>query len=428
MKSDESSFSIVPSKLSSRFSLSTNQTSRGSSIDDLTNMEYRPLSFDDDLFTARVYKRNYRSKLSHRYQEQSPPDDSSTITAQTAKHQSKKEIDKTQIQRLVVKRKTTINILPDIANEDAEDDAKHTESGRNSILVSTNSFVTTKEKSHNLHNSSTRVSPSYWELIWACTRGNNDLVKEQLARMPASTPECPQVPTLLGSSTSSSLYLCPIAAAVFCDHVEVMQTLLQRAELENDLRRVVEKAIGGNEIHRWRPLHVATLKCNLSMVKTLLPNGASVYSEIGHGIQATHLAAMIGHLEILSALVEAGADLDREDEDGLTPRKYFSTPDNNICMRMAAALRRCVHPVLAGQIDSTWDGNAPWPYKSLPKRSLQTRDIAIRLGLPSLVEELIEDGFDPNQCRDDGGTGLHTIVWSYCDTSSKRDESSDRKI
>ena len=61
MKSDESAFSIVPSRLSSRFSGSTSHTSRpGSTVSD-TNLEYHPLSFDDDLFTARVYKRNYRT-------------------------------------------------------------------------------------------------------------------------------------------------------------------------------------------------------------------------------------------------------------------------------------------------------------------------------------------------------------------------------
>ena len=434
MKSDESAFSIVPSKLSSRFSFATGQTSRCGSADDVTTMEYHPLSFEDDLFTARVYKRNYRSRLSQQNQKQSPRDGPSAITAQTAKHQSKEEIDKTQTQRPVGKAKTTTNVSSEKANEGAKDDAKHTPFVRNGMLVtkiiSENVSIKTEERSHNLDDSNTLASASYTKLVQACSRGEHDLVKEQLAMMPVRTPRKRRVPTLLGSNNSGLIYFCPITAAVFCDQVEVMQTLLQRAELEKDLDRVVEKVIGGNGIRPWRPLHVATLKRNLSMVELLLQNGASVCSEIGNGIQATHLAARLGYLEILSTLEDYGADLEREDQNGLTPRKYnlyFSTPDNSFCMRMAAELRYRVHPALIRQIDSTWDANAPWPYKSLPERSLQTLDIAIRLGLPSLVEKHIEDGFDPNHCRDDGGTGLHTLVWRYCATSN-RDEAADNRI
>lgn len=39
-----------------------------------------------------------------------------------------------------------------------------------------------------------------------------------------------------------------------------------------------------------------------------------------------------------------------------------------------------------------------------------TLDAAIRLGSSSFVEMFIENGVDPNCCRDDGGTGLHTFL------------------
>ena len=60
-KSDESAYSIIPSQMSSQesvpFSLQT-MGQRSSRNDE--DMTYQPLSFEDDLFTARVYKRNYR--------------------------------------------------------------------------------------------------------------------------------------------------------------------------------------------------------------------------------------------------------------------------------------------------------------------------------------------------------------------------------
>ena len=57
--SDESAYSIVPSRMSSRMSISTR--SRDSLLStESKELVYYPLSFEDDLFTARVYKRNYR--------------------------------------------------------------------------------------------------------------------------------------------------------------------------------------------------------------------------------------------------------------------------------------------------------------------------------------------------------------------------------
>lgn len=83
MKSDESAFSIVPSRLS----MFTDRTSIRDSNSSYTSMVYRRLSFEDDLFTAKVYKRNYRNErlqrhcenehdLNHEYQtpQPSPPD------------------------------------------------------------------------------------------------------------------------------------------------------------------------------------------------------------------------------------------------------------------------------------------------------------------------------------------------------------------
>ena len=58
--SDESAYSIVPSRTSSHMSVSTRSRDSVSSIES-KELVYYPLSFEDDLFTARVYKRNYRS-------------------------------------------------------------------------------------------------------------------------------------------------------------------------------------------------------------------------------------------------------------------------------------------------------------------------------------------------------------------------------
>ncbi|KAK0513045.1 hypothetical protein JMJ35_005062 [Cladonia borealis] len=57
-KSDESAYSIVPSCMSSRLSISTTH-----SLSSDNYLSYHRLSFEDDLFTAKVYKRSYRTPL-----------------------------------------------------------------------------------------------------------------------------------------------------------------------------------------------------------------------------------------------------------------------------------------------------------------------------------------------------------------------------
>ena len=58
--SDESAYSIVPSRMSSHMSVSTRSRDSVLTIQSQEPVYY-PLSFEDDLFTARVYKRNYRN-------------------------------------------------------------------------------------------------------------------------------------------------------------------------------------------------------------------------------------------------------------------------------------------------------------------------------------------------------------------------------
>ncbi|KAL8791592.1 MAG: hypothetical protein Q9195_005797 [Heterodermia aff. obscurata] len=58
-KSDESAMSIVPSRMSSRFSFFSGDSRRQST--DSSEVIYQELSVDNELFTAQVYKRNYRN-------------------------------------------------------------------------------------------------------------------------------------------------------------------------------------------------------------------------------------------------------------------------------------------------------------------------------------------------------------------------------
>ena len=457
MKSDESAFSIVPSELSSRFSISTGQTSRRASSDSYTKMTYRPLCFEDDLFTARVYKRNYRSPQSNRNPKQKP-----TVTTQKARHQSNEEVDKLHLQRFEGEGKSFTNILSLKANEGAENDAKQSQLA---IFVDTDITVTSERIKHDLvhrvgstsgedglyvkltksleERISPSVSASYVELVMTCDRGDNNTVKKQLALMPASTPRGREGPALLGKYASGSFYFCPIHAAVFHGHLEVMRTLLRHAALEGDLDQVVEKTIGGTEIDRWRPLHVATSKGNLPMVKLLLENGATVLSQTGHGIQAAHLAARIGSISILEALFDAGAHVNCSDSRGRRPIHYISESQDlphvinylgergadvsgvDSAEELTPLLLACEHD-FTGNIKTLLSLRAP--VREHPSLQLEAAlDTALRCSSSLSVQTLLKYGVIPEYCHYGRLSGLHTFVLRYC-TTTKGDDAADLRI
>ena len=452
MKSDESALSIAPSKLSSRFSLSTSQTSRRASSDSFTKMAYRPLSFEDDLFTAIVYKKNYRNTRSRRQPREEPKSDCETIFPERRKRQQNKAALRLKLQSgSQGKTTTTIAAKEQYADENPElivpggimvsttynvsltgeldGDLEHrvgsSSSGLDGLYVRL-----TEDLEHRINPS---ASASYVELVMACSSGDNEMVKEKLATMP----------TALGSYISGSFYFCPIHAAVFNGHLEVMRTLLHHAELEGELDQVVEKTIGGTEIDRWRPLHVATSKGNLPMVKLLLEKGATVLSETAHGIQAAHLAARIGSTSILAALFDAGAQVDCKDLRGWRPIHYISDSQDlprviDYLFEKGADNRgadgtdeltplhmACRHD-FAGNIKAVLSLEAPVGEHS----SLQLEpalDMAIRCGSPLSVQTLLEYGVSPSYRCFDSDSGLHTFVSRYC-TSTKGEEPANLMI
>lgn len=146
MKSDESAFSIVPSELSSRLSLSTNESGDHDSLRSYESIVYHRLSFEDELFTARVYKRNYRNPRWLRLRKKEPDLDHGTVTPRKEDRQS-------------TKLKDALMALPPsrvLASALPRDDG---------ILVTRTFHVSTSSSAH------------YTEFIEACYRGDKDRVK-----------------------------------------------------------------------------------------------------------------------------------------------------------------------------------------------------------------------------------------------------------
>ncbi len=287
MKSDESALSIVPSNMSSRLSMSTDQTGRRDSISSNTSMVYRRLSFEDDLFTATVYKRNYRSPRLQRLLASEHQDYRITTTSRGDKGKNKnRTADLTA--GLFSEFATGVKISSDPADTNAK---LLTPQG---ITVSTSISICTENTRPGLERPAGLPTPGpYEQLVDACGRCDNDRVVELLgsknteARLLFGTTwnlvSESEVSGFTGEYTVSSLYFCPIHAAVSSGQVEVMQTLLNCGESDSDVGRVIEKEIGGSMIERWRPLHVAAMHGHLRMVEFLLEYGADVNGRTRYG-------------------------------------------------------------------------------------------------------------------------------------------------
>ena len=317
IKSDESAFSIVPSRMSSRTSLSTNQTGDRDSIRSSESLVYRRFSFENDLFTARVYKRNYRTSKYQGPRKQKLDRDTETVTLPEDEQNRSDDIVRPGLPTWGG------GYSYEISSEGYElRGEKLLSPPESGIRITTTMTVSRKQLNkasvfstsqlyvHGWLHHRLLASDPYVRLVKACGIGDDNLVRRQLGIIS---------PRLLSSYVSGSIYFCPIHAAVFSEDVEVLGILLRHAELENDIDLVLEKTIGGTETDCWRPLHIAAIKANFPMVRLLIEKGALIHAETGFGIQAVHLAAGTGSIEILAALIAAGANVHCRNDKGHQP-------------------------------------------------------------------------------------------------------------
>ena len=268
--------------MSSRVSLSTIQTADRDSIKSSESLVYRQFSFKNDLLTARVYKRNYRSSKYQGPRKEKPDRDVEVVDPRKGNPQSS-----------------------ELANS--------------SVLVQTLAF----------RDRNVSTDQEYGDFIEACRKGDKDEVSKILKS--ASTYGGTEAPNLLLSRKCDSVHLCPIHATVFGGHLDVMETLLQHAPLEHSenpgsllfctSRYVMDHRQKQRSVS---PLHVAAYKGELSMVQLLLRMGAPINAESDHGVQTIHLAARIGSIKVLAALIAAGASVNCRDHKGRQPMHYLS--------------------------------------------------------------------------------------------------------
>lgn len=88
------------------------------------------------------------------------------------------------------------------------------------------------------------------------------------------------------------------------------------------------------------PLHWACMKGHGEIVQLLLKNEADPNLLMDNGWSSLHSAAETGHLSIIRALVQYGADIFKQDRYGDTPRKIAQIHGNAECVKYLYGLER----------------------------------------------------------------------------------------
>ena len=374
--SDKSAYSIVPSNMST--SIYTGRTTGSGVSKGEEDLVYKPLTFENDLFTSRVYKRNYATPA---------------------------------IRHLFKKQKTSEKTRPPpVAQETAEDPD-------GSVAETLTSWE--PGRTHRWHNEAQSATslPTERRLVWdaapsisfseACEEGNVEVVKTFL-----KSGGNVHAPVLGKKEPFLDLY--PIHLASKGGHIRVVDVLLSSGADKEMLSCVS----GG------RPLHLAVQAGHLAMVRYFLDHGTNIASQDGDGFQAIHLAAEGGSVAILSLLLDWGAAIDSAMSDGAQALHIasYNTERANVirflCSRGAdiEAKNHCgCTPLYYACLENAVDnmeallelGAAHSP------QGQSILEIALECGYLQATRLLLERGLDPNRPISGRSSALHALTLSY---------------
>ena len=411
-RSDESAWTIVQSRPSTVV-----ESARSRKSVESTDLIYQRLSFEDDLFTARVYKRNYIGLMI-----------SGRALTQVKGHSRVKEVSKGQQVTHDHGQDSQTEILSDsIApqpaestydgssilrsdnDSEAEDDAAtilsaSVEGGQVSSVrrvdTDLNPMFSHAARSYgssslsgnrtdtwalNLAANQGRINvlakllqPSnmqdtfYWRTqsyFDACAKGDLSLVRLLMTK--GMTVDSRDAEGRWGSRSSTGIHV-----AVLHNHIRIVKFLLDHGAL-----------IDAKNHHDDRPIHLSSRQSLLDMTSFLLREGATVGAYNKDGRQPIHLAARAGSTELVERLLEGGAALDAVDKDGRQP----------IHLAAAGGWTSTVNVLLeAGAAFECHDHSGKQPIH-----------LAARAGSTELVERLLEGGAALDAVDKDGRQPIH---------------------
>ncbi|MCJ1454575.1 hypothetical protein MMC28_004928 [Mycoblastus sanguinarius] len=352
----------------SRMSIRTRQTDDSGSLVSAEDIVYRHLSFEDDLFTGIVYKRNFIKNILRRSLKSKPQMDSGVATPRSAtptprrpsihvnSNSSISGLQHSRVRNEDVVRGKVPSQDESLPRKDAPPENQDVPQDQGSLREESlpqESVCADDLQTHQGEGEYIRKTAEWGVLsgpsllrIEKLESLSEDDVSSDLSLRDKSKSGWPpnshgaiarmgpepitskrfmsacergyhsMVKTFLENgynahtqAADSDLRFRAMHAAVSYGNMYIVQTLLKSgASLEDE-----------NFFTGMRPLHLAARSGNVPMIKLLLRSGACVSTENKLGEQPIHLASRSGVLETLSVLIDGGAVLDHYDRDGRQP-------------------------------------------------------------------------------------------------------------
>lgn len=347
-KSDESAYSMVPS----RMSISTGRKDDDVSIISGHDIAYQRLSFEDDLFNGLVYKRNFIRYMIHSSSK------SSILANRSPIHGSENRIDHRRGYR---SRTSSLSDNTQIRGRPSIDYTGYHQGSQNRSSIQHEEPLAvgmkgspTLSTSHNpdgivseVNNFTKSGRPSF---LNACKQGDYDAVdfmlknkdglntygdftsdhdRETFRVIPCN--ECIVKAASIDNVPSDlrrRLLAFGLLAAVMLGHIEIVQLLLTSGACLEDERLEDDGLTDGVLSVGSQPLHVAAESGNVPLMRLLLQRGASISARNFTGEQPVHIASRKGHYEALCFLCEVGAKLNEPDLYGYQPLHILAKSSN----------------------------------------------------------------------------------------------------
>ena len=393
-KSDESAYSIVPSRMS--MSIYTGDTIDSGASNSEESLVYKPLTFENELFTARAYKRNFRTPALQRLFKGLRQTISDKTRSPTVAQEIGEGPDGSEADNVTFREPGPIQWSQ---NETQKITSRRPE-GQPAGDEDTSGEIDTAP------NAEPPIS-----FAEACKQGKAEIVETFL--------ESGQDVHVGFSNSWGLLDLSAIHVAAEYGHVQVVEILLSYG--------ADKEMLSGGSL-RTRPLHVAVRAGQVAMVRYLLDNGTSVAAVDGNGAQAIHVAAECGSKVILSLLLGRGVTIGSKRADGAQPLHLASQRwvganfITFVCSQGAnieAETREGYTPLYYASIDNIVDNmkallelgaaHSPQGPSILGKATERGHLQATRL--------LLERGADPNCPVDGERTALHRLLKAYAKDS-----------
>ena len=385
--SDESAYSIVPSDISTSIYTGRTTDSGVSKVEE--DLVYKPLTFENELFTSRVYKRNYATPaFRHLFKEQKREPSNKTRPPIVAQ-ETAEDPDGSMAEILTIRepghtprwhnRAQLANLIPTEGQSAGDQDT----SGEINMWPNAELSILFAE---------------------ACKQGNVEMVETLL-----KSGQDVHVP-VLGSGWDHTLDLSAIHIAAKGGHVQVVEILLSYGADKEILSCVTRK----------RPLHLAVSAGHLDMVRYLRDNGTNIAATDGESAQAIHLAAQRGSTAILSLLLDCGVGINSAMRNGAQPLHMASqisgradvikflcwhganieAEDNSYTTPLSYA---CLHNALDNMEALLELGAAHSP------QAQSTFGIVLGRSYSQATRMLLEHGLDPNRPVSGRPSALHAL-------------------